>query len=270
MNSMIELTGIESLDKLIYDYKGGMELFTDTNFLNSSLFYLNYVNSDNLEKLSSIPNLKWQTFHKLDNGNTIYLNPHNSYNRIFISVIFYSISLILPLFLMINQEYPWEINIYIYLIFFILFLINLIYNLFFCKKVVIISFHEDGIFLYKGTLIQSIKTLKPKSFSYKEIFLKISKQEFLWKTHHATGQDVFIVERKGFASILSIEIIKNNEEMIIENYHEESVVCPEGVNREYIRHKIYLKEILSFSFEFIPCDNNDSILEAVRVFPISV
>ncbi len=263
------ITGIQNLDEIIYDYKVGLDIFTDDKFLNINSFWLLSRYPENLADISNIPNLNWKTLHKINNGNTIYFRHHRSYEKISIGMFLYSLTIIGPLIGKIGNPYSWMINLYLYIVFSIWFGIYLIYNIYFRLDIIVVAFHEDGINFYEGTLLQSMKKLEQKIYSYEEISLKISKQKYKWGTHQGGGHGT-IISHSGFASIIFLEKTKYNPKIEFENIHEEAELCPGTIHQKYIEHKAYMKNILDFPLHFIPCDlEDDDILEAVKIQPIS-
>lgn len=263
------ITGIQNLDEIIYDYKVGLDIFTDDKFLNINSFWLLSRYPENLADISNIPNFNWKTLHKINNGNTIYFRHHRSYERISVSMFLYLLTLVAPLIAKIGNTHSWMINLYMYIVSSIWFGIYSIYNMYFCLDIIVIAFHEDGINFYEGTLFQSMKKLEQKIYSYEEISLKISKQKYTWSVHQGGGHG-HMTSHSGFASIIFLEKTKYNPKIEFEHIHEEAELCPDTIHQKYIEHKAYFKNILDFPLQFIPCDQeNDDILQAVIIQPIS-
>ena len=70
----VQFTGVRDIDNIIDEFKGNIKLFNVSQFLTKSSLYLlsNYYHE--LDKISLIENLRWDTLHKLDNENTIQEN----------------------------------------------------------------------------------------------------------------------------------------------------------------------------------------------------
>ena len=266
---MLIITGIKDLDEIINSYKNGFNIFTNEFFLNTNSFWLLFKYQEKIADISKISNLKWETLHKIDDRNTIFLRRHQSYNNISLSMFLFSFSVFGPLIAKISNPHSWIINLYIFIVSSIWFIIYSIYNMYYRLDIVYIAFHEDGINLYKGYLCQSIKDLEHKIYSYEEITFKISKQKYEWTTNEG-GNHPEIVRHYGFASIIFLEKTKYNPRIEFKNIHEEADECSERIHQKYIQHKTYMKNILTFPSHFIPCDlEDDNILEAVKILPVS-
>lgn len=267
----VQFTGVRDIDNIIDEFKGNIKLFNVSQFLTKSSLYLlsNYYHE--LDKISLIENLRWDTLHKLDNENTIFMRRHNSYVHLIMS---FMISFFFVCIIGVYSIYEYRKLHFIHIIwsFIIFFFLSIytIYHLFFSQDIVIISFNIRGISLYKGSMTLPIKRLHKSTFTYEELPLIIKKCKYTWTTHVTHGWGSTLINHYGFASMILINKTDYNKLIIFENYHQESDVCPSTIHRQYIDDKRLLRNILDFPFRFEAYGENDNkILEGVQVKLIS-